>query len=174
MTLSTSRVVSSCSKRGFSAPGVPTRASTAVPPLAGLGTVAIGWQAATASTARATAASRAAALVLLAEVLPDPDVGNGADEERGDDDPGGPVDLPLQAPPRAVATTKPVASAADGPTQPRRLGSLYQDARHQQDGEHHLDDDERVFNPSHMGTREFYLYRSETAFQLMVLNQAAT
>src|SRR5207253_7037268 len=104
---------------------------------------------ATASTARATAASRAAALLLLAEVLPDPDVGNRADEERGDDDPGGPVDLPLQTPPRAVATTKPVASAADGPTQPRRLGSLYQDARHQQDGEHHLDDDERVFDPSH-------------------------
>src|SRR5438105_611236 len=174
MTLSTSRVVSSCSNSGFSAPGVPMRASMAVPPLAGLGTVAIGWQAPTASTARATAARRAAALLWLAEVLPDPDVGNRADQEGGDDHPGGPVDLPFQTQPHAVAPTMPLTTAADVPTQPLRLGSLHQDARHQQDLQHHLDDDERVFDPSHMGTREFYLYRSEMAVQFSVLNQAAT
>ncbi len=53
MTLSTSRVVSSCSNSGLSAPGVPTSASTAVPPFAGLGAVAIGWQAHRKSAASA-------------------------------------------------------------------------------------------------------------------------
>src|SRR5579872_301130 len=103
MTLSTSRVVSSCSNSGLSAPGVPTSASTAVPPRAALGTVAIGWHAATRSTAvTATAIPAAWLRRALLRMSRHPDVGDRADEKGGRDDPGGPVDLALQAPARAV------------------------------------------------------------------------
>src|SRR5712692_2023492 len=151
MTLSTSRVVSSCSKSGFSAPGVPTRASTAVPPLAALGTVAIGWQAPTrtARIDRTAAAVMAAGTLRLPEMLSHPDVGNRADEEGGNHDPGGPVDLALEAPARPVATTQAIASTADRPAQARRLGCLHQHPGHQEYGEYDLEDDERVFDPSH-------------------------
>src|SRR5919108_1416014 len=145
MTLSTSRVVSSCSNSGLSAPGVPINASTAVPPLAALGTVAMGWQAPAAVAASRTATKTKP----LREVLPDPDVGNRADKECRDDHPGGPVDLALEPPARAVAAAEAVAAAADGAPEAGRLRGLHQHAGHQQDGEHHLDDDESVLDPIH-------------------------
>src|SRR5690348_13330919 len=113
MTASTSRVVSSRSKSGFSAPGVPTSASTAVPPLAALGTVAMGWQAASsiaASTRIAAAALRIRRLVMRVR---HPDVGNRGDQKGDHDDPGRPVDLTLQAPAGAIAAAQAVAAAAD-------------------------------------------------------------
>src|SRR5689334_13062218 len=116
MTLSTSRVVSSCSNSGFSGPGEPTSASTAVPPLAGFGSVAMGWQAATHSTARrpsAAPATRVKREPLLE--LRHPDVGDRADEEREDDDPGGPVDLALEAAARPVSTAQTIATTTDRP-----------------------------------------------------------
>src|SRR3982751_5816496 len=114
MTASTSRVVSSCSKSGFSAPGVPTSASTAVPPFAGLGTVAIGWHAlrsnrAIPSTEIPAAFPRAGGLF---EMRRDPDVGDGRDEEGDGDHPGRPVDLALEAAARPVAAAEAVAAAA--------------------------------------------------------------
>src|SRR5215467_6924497 len=151
MTLSTSRVVSSCSKSGFSGPGEPTSASTAVPPGAGLGRVAIGWQAPTRTSAtapRATPARRVTRAAPLFE-LRHPDVGDRADEEGGDDDPGGPVDLALEAPARPVAATQAIAATTDRPAQPRGLGSLHQHPGHQQDRKHHLDDDEGVLDSIH-------------------------
>src|SRR6266567_7488840 len=151
MTLSTSRVESSCSNSGFSGPGEPTSASTAVPPFAGLGSVAMGWQAATASTAMRPSAAPAMRVKRAAPLLElrHPDVGDRADEEGEDDDPRGPVDLALQSAARPITTTQAVAPTTDRPAQPRGLGSLYQHPGRQQDREHHFDDDESVLDVGH-------------------------
>src|SRR5665213_4540556 len=93
MTLSMSRVVASTSNSGLRAPGAPTSASTAVPPRAGLGAVATGWQPMTMTAATTTAAARR-----LREMLSNPYVGDRADQERGDETPCRPVDLPLEPP----------------------------------------------------------------------------
>src|SRR6266699_2177488 len=150
ITLLTSRVVSSCSNSGFRGPGDPTSASTAVPPFAGFGSVAMGWQAATASTARrpsAAPARRVKRRPLLE--LRHPDVGDRADEESEGHDPGGPVDLTLQAAARPISTTQAVAPTTDRPAQPRGLGSLHEHPGRQKDSEHDFDDDERVPDLSH-------------------------
>src|SRR2546426_2269308 len=107
--LLTSRVLSLVSKSGLSTVGCPTRASTAVPPRAGFGTVATGWH-----PASARAAANAAARNLRLEMRRHPDVGDGADQEAGDQDPRRPVDLALEAAPRAVPAAQPVPAASDG------------------------------------------------------------
>src|SRR2546423_12038049 len=112
MRLSTSRVLSFVSNSGLSTVGWPTNASTAVPPRAGFGTVATGWH---ATSARA--AANAAAKRLRLEMRRHPDVGDGADQETDDQDPRRPVDLALEAAPRAVPAAKTVPAAADGATQ---------------------------------------------------------
>src|SRR6266850_4664875 len=122
-----SRVVASTSNRGLRTPGAPTSASTAVPPRAGFGAVATGWQ-----PMSATAASAAAAASRLTRMrsqpVRDPDVGHRADQEGGDENPGRPVDLALQAAARPVTPAQPSIAAADGAAQPRRLGRLYENA----------------------------------------------
>src|SRR5438093_2037244 len=150
ITLSTSRVVSSCSNSGLRGPGEPTSASTAVPPFAGLGSVAMGWQAATASTATrpsAAPATRVKRKTLLE--LRHPDVGDRADEEGEYDDPGGPVDLTLEAAARPITATEAVAPTSDRPAQTRCLGSLNEHPGRQQEREHHFDDYESVFDVGH-------------------------
>src|ERR1700674_798401 len=100
MTLSTSRVLSTDSNSGFRTPAAPTRASTAVPPRAGLGTGATGWH--------PTRATVTAAIAAMSRRLPEITGSqrcehDRADEESDDQDPRGPVDLALQAPTGAVA-----------------------------------------------------------------------
>src|SRR5713226_1719385 len=143
MTLSMSRVVSTDSNSGLSGPATPTRASTAVPPRAGLGTVATGWHPPSAITA-AIAAMRNRLPVMGFQV----DVGDRADQEGHDQDPGRPVDLALQAAAGAVTAAQPAVPATDGPTQPRRLWRLSEDASHQTDRDHGLDHDQGVLDPS--------------------------
>src|SRR5437879_4841504 len=150
MRLSTSRVLALVSNSGLSTDGWPTSASTAVPPRAGLGTVATGWHPASARTA-----ANAATKSLPREMRRHPDVGYRADEERDDQDPGGPVDLAPEAAPGAVPAAEPGVAAADRPAEARRLGCLNQHAGHEEDREHGLRDDERVLELSH-GTRRFY------------------
>src|SRR5258707_8867853 len=182
MTLSTSRVVSSSSNRGFSAPGVPIRASTAVPPLAAFGTVAIGWQADTTSASAKTEIPTIRDTGLRTLMRRHPDDGYGADQEGGHDDPGGPVDLALEAAARAVTAAQAVATTTDRAAEPAGLGRLHEHPGHEQHGEHHFDDDERVLDPIHLGKAAIlaadheagYLSRLFTSFQLMVLNQAWT
>src|SRR5437016_14192078 len=111
MRLSTSRVLSFVSNSGLSTVGCPTSASTAVPPRAGFGTVATGWH---ATSARA--AANAAAKRLRLEMRRHPDVGDGTDQETGDQDPRRPVDLAFEAAPRAVPAAKTVPAPADGAT----------------------------------------------------------
>src|SRR5579872_6195953 len=155
MTASTSREVSSFSKSGFRAPGVPMSASTAVPPLAGFGTVAMGWHAPTSSSSAAPSTEILAAVPRvsgLLEMRRDPDVGHGRHEERHRDDPGRPVDLALEAAPRPVAAAQPLAAAADRPAQARGLGRLDEHSGHEQQGQDDLDDDERVLDVGHFRT----------------------
>src|ERR1700682_2952691 len=152
MRLSTSRVLSTDSKRGFRTPAAPTSASTAVPPRAGLGTVAPGWHPTSANDTAAHAAAR----ICLLEMGSYPDEGQRANQERGDKNPRRPVDLALQAATGAIpAAAAPIAST-DRATKARRLRCLYQHARHQQQREHCLRDGEPVLDVSH-GTRRFYL-----------------
>src|SRR5689334_3167623 len=94
-------------------------------------------------------------LRLTGEMRRHPDVGDRADEERGDQDPRGPVDLALEPAPGAIPAAEPVAAAADRPAEARRLGCLYQHAGHQEHREHGLRDDQRVLELSH-GTGRFY------------------
>src|SRR5947199_7190243 len=105
------RVLAVVSNRGLSTVGWRTNAATAVPPRAGLGTVATGWH---ATSARA--AANAAAKRLRLEMRRHPDVGDGADQETDDQDPRRPVDLALEAAPRAVPAAKTVPAAADRAT----------------------------------------------------------
>src|SRR5467141_5032394 len=110
----------------------------------------MGWHAATASTARrpsAAPARRVKRRPLLE--LRHPDVGDRADEEGECDDPGGPVDLTLQAAARPVSTTEAVASTTDRAAQHRGLGSLHEHPGGQKDREHDFDDDESVPDLSH-------------------------
>src|SRR5487761_1028842 len=115
MTLSTSRVVASTSNRGFSTPGAPTSASTAVPPRLGFGAVATGWQ--PMSTTAASAAEAARRLTRMSsQPIGDPDVGDRGDQEGGGEHPRGPVDLTLEAPARPVPAAESPIAAADGAT----------------------------------------------------------
>src|SRR5579864_779857 len=113
MTLSTSRVLSSVSKSGFRTVAAPTRASTAVPPRAGFGTVATGWHA-----TRVNAAAKAAAVRRLREIMcPHVRQYDRAHQERRRQHPGRPVDLALQPASCPVASAKAVPPAADRPSE---------------------------------------------------------
>src|SRR5216683_3384657 len=153
MTLSTSRVLSTDSKSGFRTPAAPTRASTAVPSRAGFGTVATGWHPTTATTIAAIAAMRGRLPEITGSQRGEDDR---AHQEGNDEDPGGPVDLALQAATRAIPAAGPVPASADRSAEARRLRCLDQDARHQKDREDGLRDDERRDDLSH-GTSRFYL-----------------
>src|SRR5438874_13731606 len=83
-----------------------------------------------------------------------PDVGDGADEKGDHQDPCRPVDLALEAAPRAVAAPD-VAPTADGAAKSRGLRCLDEYAGNQDKREHRLGDDQRVLELSH-GTRRFY------------------
>src|SRR5258708_14716137 len=99
MTLSTSLVLSTDSKSGFRTPAVPTSASTAVPPRAGFGTVATGWQ-----PMRTTTAATAAVTSRLSEITGSQrGEEERAHEESDDQDPGRPAALALQ--PAAASVT---------------------------------------------------------------------
>src|ERR1700694_926481 len=145
MSLSTSRVVASTSNNGLRTPAAPTRASTAAPPRAGLGTVATGWQ-----PMSTTAAIAAVAAMRLPEMSLHPYVGHRTDQESGDEDPCRPVDLPLEPAAGPIPTAEPPISAADGATQARSLRRLHQNAHHQQEREPGLDEDERVLDLTHL------------------------
>src|SRR6266571_6434786 len=149
MRLSTSRVLSFDSKSGLSTSAWPTSASTAVPPRAGFGTVATGWHATSARSA-ANAAS-----VSLDEMRRHPNVGHRADQEGRDEDPRGPVDLTLEAAPRAITSAQTVAAAANRPAETRRLGCLDQHSGDQEDRKDGLRYDQRVLQLCH-GTPRFY------------------
>src|SRR5712664_578288 len=146
MTLSTSRALSSASNSGFSTPARPTSASTAVPPRAGLGTVATGWHATSATSTMPATRSRRNDLLRMSR---HPDVAQRAQKKRDRQHPRGPVDLPLQPAAGAVPAAQPVTAAADGAAEPGRLRRLEQNAGHQQDGQHDLDDDQRVLDLRH-------------------------
>src|ERR1700687_604036 len=117
MTLSTSLVLSTASNSGFKTPAEPTSASTAVPPRAGFGTVATGWH----PTSATTTAASAAVSDRLPEITGSQRGKDDRAHEEGDDqDPGGPVNLALQAAARAIATSRPVAAAAGRSHEARR------------------------------------------------------
>src|SRR6267142_1780307 len=145
MTLSTSRVLSTVSKRGFSTLAPPTNASTAVPPRAGLGTVATGWHPINTRTSAAAPAE-----ARLSEMRSHPDECERADQEGGDQHPRGPVDLALETPAGAIPAASSVAASADGPPEARCLGRLDQHAGHEKDREDRLRDDERLLNLIHL------------------------
>src|SRR5438552_18565477 len=111
MRLSTSRVLSFVSNSGLSTVGCPTRASTAVPPRAGFGTVATGWHA-----TRARAAANAAAKRLRREMRRHRDVRGGADQETDDQDRRRPAGRALEAAPRASTAARTAPAAAAGTT----------------------------------------------------------
>src|SRR5487761_161854 len=113
MTLSTSCVVASTSNRGLRTPGAPTSASTAVPPRAGFGAVATGWQPMSTTAASATAAA-SRLLRMCGQIVGDPDVGDRTSEEGGDEDPRRPVDLTLEAAAGPIAPAEAAVAAADG------------------------------------------------------------
>src|SRR6267378_6038861 len=180
MTLLTSRALSSAWKSGFSTPAWPTRASTAVPPRAGFGTVATGWQAASARVARITAHSKSPPPRVpatksrgdeLLRMCRDPDVGERADQEGGGQHPRSPVDLPLEPTAGAIPAAEPIAATADCAAEACCLRRLDENAGHQKDGQHRFGDDQRVLDLCHC---RLYLYRPSMAFQLRVLNHAAT
>src|SRR5260370_41594344 len=115
MTLSTSLVLSTDSKSGFRTPAVPTSASTAVPPRAGFGTVATGWQ-----PTRTTTAASAAVTSRLSEITGSQRGEEDRAHEEGDgQDPGRPGDLALQpaagggprTPPLAPPTHRPAGAS---------------------------------------------------------------
>src|ERR1700686_3255723 len=145
MRLSTSRVLSTVSNSGFRTPAAPTSASMAVPPRDGFGTVATGWH----PTSTSTAAAPAAAMIRLREMGSHPDEGQRADQEGGDQPPGGPVDLALEATTGAITAAQPAVSSADRSTKARRLRRLDQHPRRQEEGEDGLGDDEGLLNFSH-------------------------
>src|SRR5712692_276769 len=156
MALSTSRALSFSSKSGFNTLAVPISASTAVPPRAGRVAVVMGWHAISASTVIAAANSPTAGIpatssreASLPAMCGHPDVGERANEEGDDQNPGGPVDLALEPPPGPVPATQPVAPTADRSAQARGLGRLHEHAGRQQNGQHDLDDDERVPDSIH-------------------------
>src|SRR5712692_1411276 len=156
MALSTSLALSFSSKSGFNTLAVPISASAAVPPRAGGVAGGMGWHAISASTVIAAANSPTAGIpatssreASLPAMCGHPDVGERANEEGDDQDPGGPVDLALEPPPGPVPATQPVAPTADRSAQARGLGRLHEHAGRQQNGQHDLDDDERVPDSIH-------------------------
>src|SRR5262245_6956098 len=148
-----SLALSSCSKSGLSGPGEPEIASTTWPP--GTGPVrAMGSGRLTLQpvirkrTARASGPPlRCGRRTLLVSL--EPDVSDGRDEEDSGQHPGRVVELALQAAPGAVAPTEPAVSASNGPPQSGRFRRLEQHSRHQEDGNGHFHDDERVANLVH-------------------------
>src|SRR3977135_390508 len=117
MTLLMSRVVASTSNSGLRTPGAPTTASTAVPPRAGLGAVATGWQ--PMSTTAALAAAAAKRLTGMSrQPVGYPDARQGREKEGADEHPCRPVDLSLEAAAGPVPAAKPAVSAADRAAQP--------------------------------------------------------
>src|SRR6202158_5065029 len=112
MTLSTSLVLSTASNSGFKTPAEPTSASTAVPPRAGFGTGATGGP----PTSATTTAASAAVSDRLPEITGSQRGKDDRAHEEGDDqDPGGPVNLALQAAARPVSAAGPVTAP---PTRP--------------------------------------------------------
>src|ERR1700686_3855677 len=109
MTLSTSLVLSTDSKSGLRTPAAPTSASTAVPPRAGFGTVATGWQPRRTTTAASAAVSRRLSEITGSQRGED----DRTHEEGNDQDPGRPVDLALQAAACPIPAAAPVAATAD-------------------------------------------------------------
>src|SRR5262245_21180158 len=153
MRLSMSFSFASCSNRGLSGPVVPATASTTWPPGTGpleMGSIA-GSALQPASRTAATAMSAGLVSIRLTslDVLLEPDVRDGDDEERGRQHPGGVVELALEAAPGAVPAPQPAVAPSDGPSQSGCLGRLQQHSRHQQDGDDHLEDDERASNLLH-------------------------
>src|SRR5487761_762292 len=112
MTLSTSLVLSTDSKSGVRTPAAPTSASTAVPPRAGFGTVATGWQPTKTATAASAAVSRRLSEITGSQRGED----DRADQEGDDQDPGGPVDLALETAARAISAAASVAATANRST----------------------------------------------------------
>src|SRR5215472_19361664 len=112
MRLSMSVALAFASNSGLKTLAWPTSASIAVPPRAGFGTVATGWQPADTKTAASKAATR-----VLMDMSRHPDVGDGAHEEGADEHPRRPVDLALEATPRAVAAAEAGVAAADRPAE---------------------------------------------------------
>src|SRR5437868_1181711 len=121
--------LSSCSNRGLSGPVVPTTASATWPPgiACGLGSAGI---APLQAVSRNRAASPKAfppgprGTSVAAGVGVEPDVCDGRHEEDGCEHPGRVEDLPLEAPPSAIAAAQPAVATADGPPQARRLWRL--------------------------------------------------
>src|ERR1700693_5817882 len=138
MTLSPPRVLSTDSKSGFRTPAAPTRASMAVPPRAGFGTVATGWHPNRATTIAAIAAMRRRLPEITGSQRGEDDR---AHQEGDGQNPGGPVDLALQAAAGAIGTARSVRTSADRSAEAGRLRCLDQDARHQKDREDGLRDD---------------------------------
>src|ERR1700730_18331139 len=130
MTLSTSCVLASASNNGLRTPDAPTSASTAVPPRAGFGAVATGWHASSTTAAATMAAARR-----LLRMSRHPDVGQGAHQEPRSEDPGRPVDLPLETAAGSIPSAESTVSAADRPAQSTGLRRLNEHSRHQEDGE---------------------------------------
>src|SRR5215472_2147828 len=156
-TLSMSCSLAPSSKSGLSGPGVPTMASTTCPPDTGpmraIGSPDSDWHAHSSKRAARAAPPERPRTTLLVGL--EPDVRDGDDEKRAGQDPRGVEKLPLQAAPGPVASSQPAVAAADGSAQTGRLGRLQEDARHQQDGDHDLHDDQGVANAVH-GTPEVY------------------
>src|SRR3989442_3944712 len=115
-----SRVVASTSNSGLRTPGAPTKASTAVPPRAGLGAVATGWHPMT----NATVAIAAAAARRLLEMSPHPYVGQRAHQEGNDQDPGRPVNLPFESAAGSIPAPPPPPTPPRRATQAGRPGGL--------------------------------------------------
>src|SRR5450759_287634 len=126
MRLSTSRVLSTDSNSGFRTSAAPTSASTAVPPRAGLGTVATGWHPTSATT---PSAANAAPRNRLSEITGSQrGEDDGADQESDGQHPCRPVDLALKAAARAIPATAPVAASADRSAKARRVRRLNEHA----------------------------------------------
>src|SRR5579859_623008 len=144
MMLLTSRALSSSANSGLRTPAGPTRASTAVPPRAGVA-LATGWQAVTPRTA----ATPTAAFRSLLRMCRHPDERDRVDQECHHQDPCAPEDLALESSARPVAATPGVAPTADRAPKPGGLGRLNQDAGQQENGEHELQHFERVADLLH-------------------------
>src|SRR5450631_2181127 len=144
MTLSTSRVLSTVSKSGFRTPAAPTRASTAVPPRAGFGTVATGWHPTSANNPAAAAAVSSRLLM-----RGHPDIGKRADQESDHEHPRGPVDLALQAATGTIPAAAAIAASADRASEARGFRRLDEHAAHEEEREGRFCDDKKVPDVSH-------------------------
>src|SRR5438270_4525959 len=148
MRLSMSRELSSGWRSGFSVVIDPTSASATAPPRPGSFVACFTteeasiWQAPSSTTLIKERAATAPTRALSGAMSRNPDVADADDQEGSDQHPGGPVDLPLQAAPCAIAAAQPSVAAADGSAQTRGLRRLQQHACHQEHADHHLGDHE--------------------------------